>query len=636
MLIPIGLDQTEVRRLPWVSIAIIGLNLVAFLVVGTSQGEVEQRASQRQAEVLEYWRQHPYLAFPERALPLGISPGKKGEILLMAEALKNTGGQPPEDATERDAQEQELRSRVDRYAAVLEQMPLLHWGLVPSNLRLASLLTSLFMHVGWLHLLGNMLFFYLSGPFIEDAFGRPLFAGLYLASGVVASFAHVLAFPTSDTPLVGASGAVAGIMGAFLVRFAKRKIRFFYWVFIVRAGTFSAPAWFVLPLWLLQQLFFAGLTKESGVAYWAHIGGFSFGAVVALVLKQYKVEERFIHPAIEKQISVTQHPALDQGMDQMLRGELEGAEASFRTVLAAEPRNRDALLSLWQLHQAAGTPTSGAPQLLALVEEEVKSGDIPLALGHWRELVAATGSGGPPALRLRLASALEAAQPVEAAEVLRHLAGDPDAGLVAEKATRRLAALDTPLAAAAASAGQAPSVERPPSPQFGSPQAGGVSTPAAQPFGPDRLPIPSVPSPEPGAPAELDIEPCDVEAMREEGLLLRGHGSAAELLLYREIGAVIVGGVKESPRSYLVLDLVLRGGGPTRRLCRLVSSTLDPRHLIERPELPPLEAFRELVKIIADASGVELTPAYVRPAGSPFPVYAGLAAYDAEVRRLLL
>src|SRR4029077_16637206 len=99
---------------------------------------------------------------------------------------------------------------------------------VPAAPRAETALTSMFMHADWLHLIGNMLFLFLSGPFIEDCFGRSIYAGLYVASHLAGLWAHAAHQPESTIPLVGASGAIAGIMGAFLIRLGTKRIRFLF------------------------------------------------------------------------------------------------------------------------------------------------------------------------------------------------------------------------------------------------------------------------------------------------------------------------------------------------------------------------------------------------------------------------
>jgi membrane associated rhomboid family serine protease len=136
----------------------------------------------------------------------------------------------------------------------------------------------MFMHAGWLHLLGNMLFLWIFGNNIEDKLGPLRFVLFYLAGGVLATFAQV-AFDTSSViPLVGASGAIAAVMGAYLVWFPRAPILTLLLIFFV-----EIPAGIWLAIWFVTQ-FFTG--PNSGVAYMAHIGGFVFGMLVAAVIRK--------------------------------------------------------------------------------------------------------------------------------------------------------------------------------------------------------------------------------------------------------------------------------------------------------------------------------------------------------------
>ena len=144
------------------------------------------------------------------------------------------------------------------------------------NVYLAALV-SIFLHGGWLHVLGNMLFLWIFGNNIEDKLGPLVFLGFYLAAGVVATIAQVAFDPNSVVPLIGASGAIAGIMGAYLVWFPRAPIITLVFLFVV-----PIPAGIWLAIWFVMQ-FFTG--PDSGVAYMAHIGGFVFGLAVAALLR---------------------------------------------------------------------------------------------------------------------------------------------------------------------------------------------------------------------------------------------------------------------------------------------------------------------------------------------------------------
>jgi membrane associated rhomboid family serine protease len=146
----------------------------------------------------------------------------------------------------------------------------------------SHLVTSMFLHGGWMHLLGNMWFLWLFGNNVEDSMTRPRYVAFYLISGLAAAFLQVFADPGSNIPMVGASGAISGVMGAYLILFPKVKV-----YTLVPLGffitTFALPAWVMLLYWMGLQLLggFTSIGGEGGVAFWAHVGGFIAGVVGA-------------------------------------------------------------------------------------------------------------------------------------------------------------------------------------------------------------------------------------------------------------------------------------------------------------------------------------------------------------------
>ena len=146
---------------------------------------------------------------------------------------------------------------------------------------------SMFLHGGWMHLLGNALFFWVFGNNIEDSMGPVRFIIFYLTCGVIAAITHVIMDPSSPIPTVGASGAIAGILGAYLVLYPKVRVNMLF-IFVIFFRIIPLPAWVVLVYWFLVQLLsgWSQLTPlrpevSGGVAFWAHIGGFLAG--VALI-----------------------------------------------------------------------------------------------------------------------------------------------------------------------------------------------------------------------------------------------------------------------------------------------------------------------------------------------------------------
>jgi membrane associated rhomboid family serine protease len=249
---------------------------------------------------------------------------------------------------------------------------------VPGNPKVLALITCMFVHSGWFHLIGNMLFLYLAGCSIEDLWGRPLYIVFYLVSGIVATLMHALKFPTSAVPMVGASGAIAGLMGAFLFRLYNTKINFFwlYWFFVIRRGTFSAPAYVVLPLWLFLQLLSASADSSGGgVAFWAHIGGFLFGFGIAYLIKISKLEEKFIAPGIAKKVSIVQTPDFLRAMEISERGDYPNALILLEKVVRQDPSHLDAYMEMRRIAEVKKDPDLYTKYSAAIFDILIRSKD---------------------------------------------------------------------------------------------------------------------------------------------------------------------------------------------------------------------------------------------------------------------
>jgi rhomboid family protein len=166
------------------------------------------------------------------------------------------------------------------------------WSLVPAQItsghQWITILTAMFMHGSWSHIIGNMVFLWAFGPEIEDAMGRGRYLAFYLLGGVIAMLAQVAADPHSTVPNLGASGAIAAVMGAFIVTYPRDRIKSLLIIFIFVKVT-AIPAALLIGFWFLTQLVHAGAVahvQTGGVAYLAHVGGFIFGAVAARWFEQ--------------------------------------------------------------------------------------------------------------------------------------------------------------------------------------------------------------------------------------------------------------------------------------------------------------------------------------------------------------
>ena len=138
-----------------------------------------------------------------------------------------------------------------------------------------TLITSAFLHAGLMHILGNMLYLYIFGDNVEDSMGKLKFFLFYVNCAIAGSLLQYYSNPSSEIPIVGASGAIAGVLGSYLILYPKANIKVFMWIIII-FRTINVPAWIVLSIWIMGQFFSLSNSTSSGggVAYFAHIGGF--------------------------------------------------------------------------------------------------------------------------------------------------------------------------------------------------------------------------------------------------------------------------------------------------------------------------------------------------------------------------
>lgn len=167
----------------------------------------------------------------------------------------------------------------------------LDFGAIPDKIahgeRFSTLFTSMFMHGSWMHLIGNMVFLWVFGDNIEAVVGNLKFALFYIIGGLAAALTHISIDPASTIPTVGASGAIAAVLGGYIIMFPSSRIKL---LFLLFARVFRWPAIAFLGIWIAQQLFNGigslGVKSQGGVAWWAHIGGFAFGFIIGLMWRR--------------------------------------------------------------------------------------------------------------------------------------------------------------------------------------------------------------------------------------------------------------------------------------------------------------------------------------------------------------
>ncbi|RMG45417.1 MAG: rhomboid family intramembrane serine protease [Acidobacteria bacterium] len=446
--------------MPWITFGLMAACAAAFAVTELVPPVSEADVARAFGEAIRFYQQHPYLELPEEFATIVFEDVRERDREPLREVLKELGRQARERGTDIAAEQRRLEELCGKALELRRNHPLRRYGLRPARRSATAFVTHMFLHVGWLHLLGNMLILYFVGPFVEDRLGRPLFTALYLGAGLVAAAAHVATHPGSDVPLVGASGAIAGVMGAFMVRFTRMRVRFFYLFGLWARGTFWAPAWTMLGLWLGQQLFMASLTgagSTDGVAYWAHVGGFAAGAAAAFAIKRFGIEERYVEPGIRRRIERTVHanPELELALAAEEAGRLDEAWDRLRRLAIRRPDDRDAALALWRLACARDRVPEAVPAMLRAIDRASREGETDVVREQWMELVRYIPEPpADPGLLLRVARALaEGGEGAAARAAIESALQAAEKGLTAPmavKAARLSATLDPALAERAA------------------------------------------------------------------------------------------------------------------------------------------------------------------------------------------
>jgi membrane associated rhomboid family serine protease len=394
ILLPIGHEESTVRRLPVVTFGIMALCIVAFLLSGrgnlVSDDDIE--LAEKSTEVFEFYWEHPYLELDDEfeRLVYGEPDAVEREFAEVAEEF----GEMVRDShapSNVDEEQTELDRLTDAVLESRNEHSFFRWGLIPADFSFVGLVTHMFMHGGWLHLIGNLLILYLAGPFIEDVWGRPLYTLFYFLSGCAAAAAFIAFNAGSEVPMIGASGAIAGVMGAFLVHYHRTQIKFFYMVGFFIRGTFDAPAWMMLPMWLGEQLALALMIggAAAGVAYWAHIGGFVFGIGAALWIRKAGVIERYVQPKLGQKVATTviERPGLDQALVALSENRHSDAYNLLASELKSEPANADTAELYWEAAAELDRHGEAAALLLHSIQAQLRSGATESVCEMWEKLV---------------------------------------------------------------------------------------------------------------------------------------------------------------------------------------------------------------------------------------------------------
>ncbi|HET8674272.1 MAG TPA: rhomboid family intramembrane serine protease [Blastocatellia bacterium] len=408
MFIPIGNENSTVRRLPWITFGIMALNVLIYYV--TLPGNVThlRDIAKEQAKLEELLTREPRLIGDEgvRKKLKEIGLASDSDLEEAEKAFKEN------DAALKEAQYylstkpgMAARAEFDNICTslmkALESTLWYKYGVAPNGKwKFYQLITAAFLHGDTMHLFGNMIFFFAVAFSLEDLWGRSTFTAFYLFGAIAASLPSIV-MPES-VPGIGASGAISATMGAFLVRLPRAKIKLLFFLFpfsliyflIKKKGlVIHLPGYIYLIAYFVAQLLLWGIDKLSGetsnVGYTVHMAGFAYGALFAVVMKGMRAEELYINPKIEAKVSFAAPQAVSQALEALDRGDVGIAERKLKSHMVSNPNDVEAIMALIQVYQH----TLNYEQLNAaygrLIRHHLGNNDLEAALYTYDNLLSA-------------------------------------------------------------------------------------------------------------------------------------------------------------------------------------------------------------------------------------------------------
>ncbi len=249
--------------------------------------------------------------------------------------------------TEQEQAYSQWKSERGKFETLFQQNSSSRYGFTPSQHKAITFISHMFLHGGYDHLIGNMIFLFLIGVTLETALGSLLYLACYLIAGLGAVSLYWLIYASSETTLVGASGAIAGLMGMYAGVFGLRKIRFFYYI-LFYFDYIKAPALIMLPLWVLNEIYQLAFTEGSNVAYMAHVGGLLTGGIISFTIKKYFVEQINTEYLDESQHQEEKKRDYEQGMSLLRELKIPQAQRVFAGLCATCPEDMAILLQYYK------------------------------------------------------------------------------------------------------------------------------------------------------------------------------------------------------------------------------------------------------------------------------------------------
>ncbi len=623
--VPLGVEGGTIR-LPIVGISIVVLCAVGFGATWVGVADPWGNNEDQAHEVLTFWKPRPYLELSDEFIDAKLGTSARAGISALRDAFSSTGGALPPPAV-LAAEQAQLTALMEAALAPPVQTTFRRFALVPARGPWQlGWLTHLFLHAGWMHLLGNLLFLYAAALLLEDAWGSLLFLAFYLAGGLAAALAEYALNRASGMVMVGASGAISACIGAMMVRFTTRPMRIGYVLLLIvipKMGTFSIPVWVWSAFFGVTQLFDLVTGGTPGVAVLAHVVGFGFGAGVALAMKAAGLDRTLVgtDEATLTSLRPSMLKEVEEAQAAQQRGDLESARGLYEAARRAAPQDVDPLFGLYWLELQAGRLPQAMQHLERIVQLSLRTGQVERA----REAFSSAWSSFKPSdfrpvFALQVVKALGDALTREQRRRLWARGGD-EPGPLAADATLNAAEL----AMEARDFDDAEALLR----QTATLSRGRAIDERVARLR-DRLPR-EAPAPRLVA-QQRQVMPVAIAAARADALAVQPVSGQPRSLKLGQIKAVAAGLVMVAQsggkQKVLVVYFVLAWGDAVTpaQLLRFDSQTGGVDRL--RPGVPPRDAYLQFLAWVLDQSGAVALPDRERLLKGLVPTHADLAELE--------
>jgi membrane associated rhomboid family serine protease len=674
-MLPLAPDDAFSHRVPRVGVAVF---VAAVVLTFIAQGRLERwggRLATERAELNEFLRDHPEVPLPRSIASLQVQPARELLEARQAAASDAAAVDPDEAMT--------LRRTVDwmvqRVHATESASPLSRFGVVPANPEPLTLLTHSFVQPSWLALFATFFVLFALTTFLEEAWGLVLCAVVWLVAGAVSVLVVASVDSELRVPLIGGGGAVAGLLGAFIVRFPHRRVR---WCWPGPGGLAgrALPSWSVPVAWLAVQVALAIAGIATGADAIRLAVGFSVGAIMAMLVARSGWDMALGADAVELDLAPRARRAFQKAITASERGDLMAAERALLAADRRDPRSPDVAALAWEvLAQKGGRPDAerfGS----RVIQDQLGRGEVSQAVETWRAMRHVIGNQGSPAIRWRLAQAALGPLPSRARDLLTGLATDDDAGALRGRAQALLVSLSPatgtppeglvlgdlsgiappprPAAPAAVAASAAPPSEVAPVHAADQAWLQAAGNPVLayldatlDPDDPMRFgatgqmpalnpsaaaedaawPIPAPPAPR--SQRGLEVKRASLAAVEATRLEL-ARGASIDLA---RVEAVSVARVASPLGEVVVMDLLVRWRAKhapaSVRALRLDGATSDVAAALDMPGISVDAAFVRLARQISTTAAArpipaEITQGSVEEAAAALPVWESLEAYE--------